>query len=142
LRDPQHEDLRRTLATEFDALLQAVGGPRPGLIAAADRLLASIRKAREAVTPSLREMAFPEAVDTAKFFHRLEAAARLVRDPATAPAYVPSWSALGVTVKELSRHMARHKLSFAPAAATDSGAYEVLFHGLADYYIGLARAGK
>jgi hypothetical protein len=142
LRDAQHDELRRTLAADFAALAAAVGGPRPGVVAAADKLAGSAKKGREAVAPALREMAYPDAVETVRFFHRLEAAARVQRDPATAPAYVPNWSALGLTVKELARHMAKYKLTFAPATAADGGAYDVLYHGMTAYYVGLARAGK
>jgi hypothetical protein len=90
----------------------------------------------------MRDMAFQDAADTARFFHRLEAAARVARDPAMAPAFVPSWSALGVTVKELVRHMSKYKLTFAPATPADGGAYDVLYRGLSDYYLGLARAAR
>ena len=142
LRGPEFDALRATLAKEFVTLASAAGGPRPAIVAAANKLVASAKKGRETVAPNLREMAFPDAIDTARFFHRLEAAAKLLRDPATAPAYVPNWSALGLTVKELVRHMAKFKLSFAPATAADGGAYDALYHGMADYYMGLARAGK
>jgi hypothetical protein len=36
--------------------------------------------------------------------------------------------------------MNRYQLTFAPAR--DPEAYAVLHHGLSDYYVGLARAGK
>jgi hypothetical protein len=142
LRDAQHDDLRRTLAADFAALSAAVGGPRPAVVAAADKLATSAKKGREAVAPAVREMAFPDATETVRFFHRLEASARVLRDPATAPAYVPNWSSLGLTVRELARHMAKYKLTFAPATAADGGAYDVLYRGMTAYYVGLARGGK
>lgn len=140
LKAPAFDALRADLGKAFTAVGEVAGHNRATVISAADRLLAASGKARAEAVPLVRDLPFHDAATVVRFFNHLDAAARLLKDPDLSGAFVPGWAAVGVSVRDLARHMTRFHLTFAPAP--DAEAYSVLHRGLADYYVGLARAGK
>ncbi|MGL6096325.1 MAG: hypothetical protein ACRC7O_11080 [Fimbriiglobus sp.] len=140
LTDPAFDALRADLTKAFGLVNETLGHNRATVTAAADKLTTAVAKARADTAPRVRDLPFHDAATVVRFLNRLDATAGTLKDGDRAAAFVPSWSAVGATVRELTRHMARFHLTFAPAA--DPDAYDVLHRGLSEYYIGLARAGK
>jgi hypothetical protein len=132
-------DLRADLGRHYAAVVEPFGQGKPADPAAADRLAAAARKAKEA--PAVRSLPADDQAAAAKFLVGLGALAKEAKDPSLTGAS-PKWGAMGATASEFVRHVTRHKLQVAPAPAGSEEAYSALHRGLAGYYAALARAKK
>lgn len=138
LKESAFDRLRAELDKAYTAMTDAPAADR----AAATRLLETVQRARESTADAVRELSFADASAVARFFNRLEAAAQLLTTPATAAAYVPNWSSIGLTVRDLCRHMTKFHLTFGPAAPGDEDAYEVVHRAMVSYYVALTQPAK
>ncbi len=107
-----------------------------------DKLNQSIGRARIATAQTMRDLPLPEAITLARFYVRLEQLGRTASDPSMQGVYVAKWNAIGVSVYDLTTHMRRYKLKFAPAEAGNENAYFALQRGLSSYYADLFAAKK
>lgn len=130
---------RGELEAAFQAVLLRAGEGKPLSPLVADRLLAAVQQGRELAAPIVRGLPYPQATEVMRFLNNLALTAGVLRDPASAGLYSSNWATLGLTVGELTTHMAKHGLQFAPS---DAEAYSTLHRGLVGYYLALAQVRK
>jgi hypothetical protein len=133
-------DLRADLERQAQAVLEPVAQGKAADAAAADRLGAAARKAKDA--PAVRALPADDAAAVAKFLDGLDGLAKEAKDPSLAGVVPAKWNGMGATATDLVRHMGRHKLLIAPAPAGSEQAYAALHRGLSGYYVALAQAKK
>lgn len=136
---PEFDPVRNDLSRNFRLLTEVAGQSGNTLQTVSNNLLKTVKQARELAGPVIREMSVSEAMELAGFFNRLEASAVMFQNPGTAAAYNPTWGSLGVSVRELLRHMKTYQLAFGPAQPGQEAAYETLYDALANYYMTLAK---
>ena len=139
LRTAALADWRTETEAAYTAAIVAAGDGKAIPEPTAARLRAAADRGREQTREMIRDLPFPQAAAVVGFFNRLAATADVLADPASAGLYVRNWSVLGLTVDELSAHMAKYGLTFAPA---DEEAYTTLHRGLVGYYLALAQERK
>ncbi|MCZ2341108.1 MAG: hypothetical protein LC104_04840 [Bacteroidales bacterium] len=130
---------RGELEAAFHAVLLSAGEGKPLMPSVADRLVAAVQEGRELTAPIVRSLPFPQAAEVVRFLNNLALTAGVLRDPASAGLYKSNWSTLGLTVGELTTHMAKHGLEFAPS---DAEAYSTLHRGMVGHYLALAQVRK
>ena len=132
-------DWRAEAEDAYAAATRAAAEGKPTPPAVADRLAAAADSGRRRTGEMVRDLPFPQAAAVVGFFNRLSATAAALADPKAAGLYDRNWSILGLTVDELTAHMAKYDLTFAPA---DAEAYTTLHRGLVGYYLTLAQERK
>jgi len=136
LRAREFADWRNDLESAFDAVLLAANDGRPLPAPLAERVLDTVNRGRTLANPLLRTLPFSQAAEVARFFNRLTTTITVLQQPEAAGLYVGNWAILGIRVGDLTRHMAKHGLQFAPG---DELAYSTLHRELVSYYLALAQ---
>lgn len=138
--DPALRSTRDGLGPDFAAAVAPLLAGKPVDPARAARLGASVKAAREKLTPVLRDLPLDEAAAACRFLSELGAAAEVLREPRAAGLVDPRWATEGTDVAALVRHMARHKLQFGPAGRGGEDAYLALHRALGAYLFALRDA--
>lgn len=133
--EPSFEPTRQAVSREFHQLLDVAGQQRSVVAPQADKLTAAVKKGREQSAGIAG--AAGEAVN--RFWGRLEAAATLMKEPATAGAFQPGWNSVGLTGRELADYLAKHKLRLAPG---EPEAYAAVYKGMLETYRSLLRGPR
>ncbi len=133
-------DLRTGLELAYRPVVSAAHAGKKVMPSDADKLLAEVAKARETVAPRVQDWSVDDARAVSRFFTRLEAAAKYMKDATAAGVAGVKWSQFGAPVADLSKHLTKYKLRFGPPAAGDEDAYHSLHRGLLAYYAGLLQA--
>jgi hypothetical protein len=116
-------------------------GKRPEA-GAADRLTAAVKKAKDAVAPTTKNLPANDVKELNRYFASLDNLARVAKDAGATGVFPQRWASVGVTVAELVHHLDKLKLAFGPASAGDEEAYYSMHRGLVAYYAALAQAKK
>lgn len=103
------------------------------------RLTDVVQRARDRVTPVARDLPFEDALAAKRFLNDLDLVAKVLRDGANAGIVNPRWETEGTTIPDLTRHMAKYKLQFGPAARDGLDAYLALHRGLSVYHAALSQ---
>ena len=142
LTGAEHDALRTELDRATAAVLDPLAAGKRPEAGAADRLTAAVKKAKDAVAPTAKDLPANEAKELNRYFATLDSLVRVGKDAGTAGLFPQRWASVGTTVAELVHHMDKHKLAFASASAGDEEAYYSLHRGLVAYYAALAQAKK
>lgn len=140
LRRSQFDQPRDAVAKEYLTVAESLKAGKPADPVVLDRLAAAIAFLKEQFAPVLRASAGVDPDHAADFLNRIEAAAAHLKTPAAADLLVPGWHTVGASTAELTRHLSKHKIEFAPAPADDDGAYWAIYRGLAAYKADLVAA--
>jgi len=147
-------NLVRTGTVEFPPVLRGseFDGPRAAVekdLAAAAEQVRNGKKVDtflfDRIGENVKRMkAKPEADDdaAAAVLARLERVVKFLKTPDANGLFVPAWQTDGVTLRDLSKFMARFKLEFGPAAAGGEPVYAALHRGTAAYVNQLAQAKR
>lgn len=130
---------RSELEAAFTAVMLSAGEGKPLSPLVADRLVAAVDQGRELAAPIVRGLPYTQATEVMRFLNNLALTAGVLRDPAAAGLFNSNWSTLGLTIGELTTHMAKHGLEFAPS---DTEAYSTLHRGMVGHYLALAQVRK
>jgi hypothetical protein len=133
-------DLRDSVSKAYSTVAFAAHSGKKVNAADVDRLLRELAKARDIVAPLMKEASVDDAKTISRFYTRLEAATKYLKDPNATGVAGEKWSSVGATTAEVVKHANRFKLRFGPVAAGEEEAYESLHRGLLTYYAGLLRA--
>jgi hypothetical protein len=139
---PALADARAVLEREFAAVASPVLLGKAAEPARATKLEAAVAEARKALAPQVREMSFEDATAARRFLNQLDGAARTFKAPGTAGLIDPAWRVEGTNAAGLVKHLTRHNLLFAPAAAGTEDRYAATHRGLATYLYALTEAQK
>lgn len=131
--DPALAPLRGDLEKNFAAAAVAVQAGRAPEAEKVTRLEATVQKAQDAAGPVVKNLPFEDAFAVRQFLNELSGAVKAMKTGAAAGLIDPKWSAEGLTVADLTRHMARHKVQFGPAPQGGGEAYETMYRNLASY---------
>jgi hypothetical protein len=130
-------DLRAELEKDLLAAVGPVAQGKPADSVKAAKLEGDVKRAQAALAPALGTLAFEDAAAARRFLNRLEAAAKAIRDPAAAGLVNPKWETDGVSVADLVKHMAKHKVQFGRADPGDEEVYRTVHHALSAYLVAL-----
>lgn len=139
---PDLRDARDALARDFAAAAAPLLAGKPADAAKVTRLELAVRRAEDAAAPVVRTLPFDEAAAARRFLNHLAAAVAAMRGPSAVTLVDPSWPTAGASVADLVRHMARHKLLFAPAPRNGESAYLTLQKALVTYLFVLSQPQK
>ncbi|HUR53949.1 MAG TPA: hypothetical protein VMZ71_07450 [Gemmataceae bacterium] len=103
---------------------------------------ATLKQAQDAAAPLVRTLPFEDAIAVRKFLNQLDAAAKVLKDPAAAGFVNPKWDTEGTNVADLVKHMTKYKLLFGPAGVGNEEAYLALHRGLSAYLFVLSQNVK
>ncbi len=137
---PEWDAVRAKLQAAWTPVVEAVVAGKKPAPAAADRLTAEVKAARDDLAPAVRGAGFAEASAVVRFLNGLDSLARIGKDSQLSGAYDPAWTTVGATAADLVKHMRKYQLTFAPAPAGADDAYDALYRGLAGYHQALAAA--
>ena len=139
LDGPGHAAVRADLEKTLAPVVEALAAGKRATPEDAERLAASVRKARTELAPAVRDAAIQDGTAVVRFLNGLDALARSAREPSQSGLFPPTWSTIGASVAELVRHMTKFELAFSPATAGGEDAYYSLHRGFSTYYVALSR---
>lgn len=127
----------KALRVPLEQGLVAIASPlrlgRPADATKVARFEEDLKKANAALAPAINTMPFEDATAARRFLNRLDAAAKVGKDPRSAGVVNPVWDTAGVNVSDLAKHMAKYKIQFGPADPADAEAYATVHQSLAGY---------
>lgn len=130
------------LDRDFTAAAGPVVSGKAADLTKAAKLEATVKKAREALGPTVRELSFEDATAVRRFLNQLDATARTLRGPGAIGLVDPAWQVQGTDVAGLVGYMRKHNLVFAAAEKGAEDRYVAVHRGLGAYVFALGEAQK
>jgi hypothetical protein len=140
--DPALVGLREELERDFTAAAVAVQAGKSPDGAKLARLELHFQRLQEAAGPVIKNLPFEEATAARRFLNRMAGAIKAMKGNTAVGLINPKWAAEGLTVADLTRHMARHKLLFGPAPVGNEESYMTLHRNLVTYLFVLTQPKK
>ncbi|MBY0457202.1 MAG: hypothetical protein K2V38_07685 [Gemmataceae bacterium] len=140
--DQSLKDIRAALDRDFAAVAAAVQAGKAPEPAKRVQLEVTLQKAESALAPVLKTLKFEDATATRRFLNQMANAVKALKAGGVVGLVDPKWASEGTTVAELTKHMAKHKLSFGPATPGTEESYTALHRDLATYLLLLTQPKK
>jgi hypothetical protein len=140
--DPALAPFRGELEKNFAAAAVAVQAGRAPDSDKVSRFEGTLQKAQDAAGPVVKNLPFEDAIAVRSFLNELAGAVKAMKTGAAAGLIDPKWATEGLTVADLTRHMAKHKLEFGPARRGGEEAYETMYRNLVTYSSVLSQPKK
>ncbi|MBM3979482.1 MAG: hypothetical protein FJ304_04215 [Planctomycetes bacterium] len=132
--------VRKDLEKDFAAVAEALQAGKAPDAAKVAILAGTMKRVQTAAAPLVKDL--PADGPTRTFLAELDRATTALRAGGGAGLIDPKWAAEGLTVGDLVKHMAKHKLTFAPAPLGRDDSYVTLHKNLATYLFVLSEAKK
>jgi hypothetical protein len=132
--------VRKDLERDFVAVAAALQTGKAPDAAKVAIFVGTVARVQTAAAPLVKEL--PADGPTRTFLAELDRATTALRTGTGAGLIDPKWAAEGLTVGDLVKHMAKHKLTFAPAPLGRDDSYVTLHRNLATYLFVLSEAKK
>jgi len=140
--DPAVAPLREGLEKDFAAVAAAVQAGRAPEQDKIAKLDLTLQKVQDAAAPVIKNQPFEDAIAARRFLNQMTGALKALKSGAGNGLVDPKWSAEGLTVSDLVKYMARHKLQFAAAPRGGEESYATMQHDLATYLFVLNQPKK
>jgi hypothetical protein len=98
-----------------------------------------LEKMQETVSLNINKMSTGKYIEAKRYLNQVEDAVRVFGQPDAIKYFNHTYEAKGKTVAELVNYMKEKGLRFAPAVATDDGAYRALHSAMVNYDLSLAQ---
>jgi hypothetical protein len=135
---PFRGELEKNFATAAVAV-QAGRAPDPDKVA---KFEATLQKAQDAAGPVVKNLPFEDAIAVRTLLNELAGAVKAMKSGAAVGLIDPKWATEGLTVADLTRHMAKHKLEFGPAPRGGEESYVTVYRNLVTYLSVLSQPKK
>ena len=133
---------RVELARDFEAVAKVVRKGKSPDPREVKKLEESFEEFRSAARSALNSLAEPDAAAARRFIEQMAGAVKALNAGSAGGLVEPKWAAEGLTVSDLTRHMARYKLEFGPAPKGADQSYTALHRNLATYLFVLKQTQK
>lgn len=130
---------RAELVKDFEAVAELMQAGKLMDPVRVGQLNAAFLKFEEASAPALKAAAPADAKAGQEFLATFAGALKVLKDGGEKDLLNPTWATEGLTGADLARHMAKHKLEFAPAPAGAGESYETLNKHLSTYLFVLTK---
>jgi hypothetical protein len=140
--DPALAPLRAGLEKDFAAVAVAVQAGRAPEQEKINKFDLTLQKVQDAAAPVIKNLPFEDAIAMRRFLNQLTGALKALKAGSGNGLIDPKWSAEGLTVSDLVKHMAKYKLQFAAAPRGGEESYATLHHDLATYLFVLNQPKK
>ncbi|MGL6076919.1 MAG: hypothetical protein ACRC8S_22415 [Fimbriiglobus sp.] len=97
-------------------------------------LMTEINKAKTQTEPLVHELSLEQAGEMIRFWEQAEQLAKLSTQEKLQGVFNPTWTTLGATVSEFTRHMEKYGMGFGPAPKNDEDAYFALYQAMSSYH--------
>jgi hypothetical protein len=140
--DPALAMFRDNLEKDFAAVAVAVQAGKSPESEKLLKLTGTFQKAQDAAAPVIKNLPFEEATAARRFLNSMANAIKALKTGASNGLIDPKWSAEGLTVTDLAKHMTKHKLQFGAAPRGGEEAYATMHRNLATYLFVLNQPKK
>jgi hypothetical protein len=134
--------LQLELDKDFTAVAVVVQDGKAPEAAKVAKLAATFQKVQDLAGEVIKNLPFEDAAAARRFLNKMSNAITALKSGAAAGLIDPKWSAEGLTVADLVKHMMRHKLLFGPAPRGKDEAYATMHRNLVTYLFVLTQLKK